>query len=74
MTSGESPPEAGSHQFVMQPTSMAIQSFSSNNVSNLGTGVKTTGGSEALAGVCGCGPGEMGTQRGWRLHRQLDPS
>ena len=48
MTSGESPAEAGTHHFVMQPTSMAVQSFSSNKVSNLGTGVKTTDGLVAL--------------------------
>ena len=68
MTSGESPAEAGTHQFVMQPTSMAVHSFSSNEVSNLGTGVKTTDGLVALRPCTGRhvrrGPGETGTQGG----------
>ena len=48
MTSVESPAKAGTHQVVMQPTSMAVQSFFSNKVSDLRAGVKTTVGLVSL--------------------------
>lgn len=48
MTSVESPAEAGTPQFVIWPISTAVWSFSSRNVSSLGTGVKITDGLVAL--------------------------